>query len=210
MSLSGSKDESKRGQEGCIHHNFTVLPQVKRVNALAWVLPLSMVKTMGKTKTLLLTFVFLSLLVRSFTGAPNAQINYMGLIFDQVSANEQAAAPLLAKTADQVTVADHKGASRAPAKSAEYKLYKKYIGPDKTFSIAAEFQVVQKRIYESFSSTSYYIKDLTLRSLHSNSPPTPFSTLVFIVFMFLVIIRIGVFGNYGEIKIKRDRRFSLQ
>ena len=210
MSLSGSKDESKRGQEGCIHHNFTVLPQVKRVNALAWVLPLSMVKTMGKTKTLLLTFVFLSLLLRSFTGVPNAHINFVGLIFQQVSSNEIAAAPLPAKTADQISVTDHKGASRAPAKSAEYKLYKKYIGPDKTFSIAAEFQVVQKRIYESFSSTSYYIKDLTLRSLHSNSPPTPFSTLVFTVFMFLVIIRIGVFGNYGEIKNKRDRRFSLQ
>ena len=168
-----------------------------------------MVKTMGKTKTLLLAFVFLSLLVRSFTGAPNAQINYMGLIFDQVSANEQAAAPLLAKTADQITVTDRKGASRAPAKSAEYKLYKKYIGPDKAFSITAEFQAIQKRISEGIKSTSYYIKDLTLRSLHSNSPPTPFSTLVFTVFMCLVIIRIGVLGNYGEIKNSCNRRFSL-
>ena len=164
---------------------------------------------MGKTKTLLLTFVFLSLLVRSFTGAPNAQINYMGLIFDQVSANEQAAAPLLANTADQITITDHKSASRVPAKSAEYKLYKKYVGPDKTFSITAEFQAIQKRISESIKSTSYYIKDLTLRSLHSNSPPTPFSTLVFTVFMWLVIIRIGVFGNYGEIKDSCNRRFSL-
>ena len=209
MSLSGSGDEPKSGQAGCLHHKFTVLPQVKPVNALAWVLPLSMVKTLGKTKTLLLTFVFLSLLVRSFTGAPNAQINYMGLIFDQVSANEQAAAPLLTKKADQITVTDHKGASRAPAKSAEYKLYKKYVVPDKAFSITAELQAIQKRISESIKSTSYYIKDLTLRSLHSNSPPTPFSTLVFTVFMCLVIIRIGVFGNYGEIKNSCNRRFSL-
>ena len=169
-----------------------------------------MVKSLGKPKTLLLTFVFLSLLVRSFTGAPNAQINFMGLIFDQVSANELSESPLLAKTADQLTVTDHKSASKTPAKSAEYKLYKKYVGPDKTFSITQEFQAIQKKIYESIKSTSYYIKDLTLRSLHSNSPPTPFSTLVFTVFMCLIIIRIGVFGNYGEIKNKRDRRFSLQ
>ena len=169
-----------------------------------------MAKSLGKSQALLLTFVFLSLLLRSFTGAPNAHINFVGLIFQQVSANEIAAAPLLSQTGESKGVADHKSASKTPAKSAEYKLYKKYIGPDKTFSIAAEFQLVQKRIYESFSSTSYYIKDLTLRSLHSNSPPTPFSTLVFTVFMCLVIIRIGVFGNYGEIKNKRDRRFSLQ
>ena len=169
-----------------------------------------MVKTLGKHQALLLTFVLLSLLVRSFTGAPNAQVNFMGLIFEQVSAGESAQAPLLSQTGDQIVISDHKSASRTPAKSAEYKLYKKYVGPDKSFSISHQFQVVQKRIYESFKSTSYYIKDLTLRSLHSNSPPTPFSTLVFTVFMCLVIIRIGVFGTYGEIKNKRDRRFSLQ
>ena len=169
-----------------------------------------MVKTLGKHQALLLTFVLLSLLVRSFTGAPNAQANFMGLIFDQVSVNDSAQAPLLAKASDKISLIENRNASKTPAKSAEYKLYKKYVGPDKTFSIAAEFQVVQKRIYESFSSTSYYIKDLTLKSLHSNSPPTPFSTLVFTVFMCLVIIRIGVFRTYGEIKNKRDRRFSLQ
>jgi len=169
-----------------------------------------MVKTMGKGKALLLTFVFLSLLTRSFTGAPNAQINFMGLIFDQVSITESAEAPLLAKIADQMTISDHKSASRTPAKSAEYKLYKKYVQPDKSFSITQNLQAVQKQIYESFSSTSYYIKDLTLRSLHSNSPPTPISTLVFILFMRLLMIRIGVFGNNGESKYHRNRRFSLQ
>jgi len=169
-----------------------------------------MVKTLGKGKTLLLIFVFLSLLTRSFTGAPNAQINFMGLIFDQVSITESAEAPLLAKTADQMTISNHKSASRTPAKSAEYKLYKKYVQPDKVFSITQNFQAVQKQIYEFFSSTSYYIKDLTLTSLHSNSPPTPISTLVFIVFMCLFFIRIGVFGNNGEIKYHRNRRFSLQ
>ena len=169
-----------------------------------------MVKTMGKGKALLLIFVFLSLLTRSLTGAPNAQINFMGLIFDQVSITESAEAPLLAKTADQMTISNHKSASKTPAKSAEYKLYKKYVQPDKSFSITQNFKAVQKQIYESFSSTSYYIKDLTLRSLHSNSPPTPISTLVFIVFMCLLMIRIGVFGNNGEIKYHRNRRFSLQ
>jgi hypothetical protein len=169
-----------------------------------------MAKTLGKQQALFLTFVLLSLLVRSFTGAPNAQANFMGLIFDQVSVNDSAQAPLLAKASDKISVIDHRNASKTPAKSAEYKLYKKYVGPDKAFSITAEFQAIQKRISEGIKSTSYYIKDLTLRSLHSNSPPTPFSTLVFTVFMCLVIIRIGVFGTYGEIKNKRDRGFSLQ
>ena len=169
-----------------------------------------MLTRLGKREALLLTFVLTSLLVRSFTGAPNAQVNFMGLIFDQVSASESAQAPLLSQTGDQIVISDHKSASRTPAKSAEYKLYKKYVGPDKAFSITHEFQVIQKSIYESLKSTSLYLKDLTLRSLHSNSPPTPFSTLVFTVFMCLVIIRIGVFGNYGEIKNIRDRGFSLQ
>ena len=105
-----------------------------------------MAKSLGKSQALLLTFVFLSLLLRSFTGAPNAHINFVGLIFQQVSANEIAAAPLLSQTGESKGVADHKSASKTPAKSAEYKLYKKYIGPDKTFSIAAEFQLVQQRI----------------------------------------------------------------
>ena len=169
-----------------------------------------MLTRLGKREALFLTFVLLSLVARSFTGAPNAQVNFMGLIFDQVSAGESAQAPLLSQTGEQKAISDHKGASKAPAKSAEYKLYKKYVGPDKAFSITHEFQVIQKRIYESFKSTSLYLKDLTLRSLHSNSPPTPFSTLVFTVFMCLVIIRIGVFGNYGEIKNNHNRRFSLQ
>ena len=169
-----------------------------------------MLTRLGKQQALLLTFVLLSLVARSFTGAPNAQVNFMGLIFDRVSASDSAQAPLLSQTGDQIVISDHKSASRTPAKSAEYKLYKKYVGPDKSFSLTAEFQAIQKRIYERIKSTSYYIKDLTLRSLHSNSPPTPFSTLVFTVFMCLVIIRIGVFGNYGEIKNNRNRRFSLQ
>ena len=168
-----------------------------------------MLTRLGKREALLFTFVLTSLLVRSFTGAPNAQVNFMGLIFDQVSGSESAQAPLLSQTGDQIVISDHKSASRTPAKSAEYKLYKKYIGPDKAFSITHEFQVIQKRIYESFKSTSLYLKDLTLRSLHSNSPPTPFSTLVFTVFMCLLIIRIGVLGNYGEIKNSCNRRFSL-
>ena len=168
-----------------------------------------MLTRLGKREALLLTFVLLSLVARSFTGAPNAQVNFMGLIFDQVSASESAQALLLSQTGDQKVISDHKSASRTPAKSAEYKLYKKYVRPDKSYSISREFQVVQKRIYESFKSTSYYIKDLTLRSLHSNSPPTPFSTLVFTVFMCLVIIRIGVFGTYGEIENNSNRGFSL-
>ena len=168
-----------------------------------------MLKRLGKPKAFLLTIVLISFALRGLTGAPHAEINFLGLIFDQAAANETAQAPLFTQSGEK-KVLDDKDASKTPAKSAEYKLYKKYVQPDKVFSITQEFQVIENQIFESFKSTSYYIKDLTLKSLHSNSPPTPLSTLLFIVFMYLFFIRIGVFGNYGEIKSIRDRRFSLQ
>jgi len=167
-----------------------------------------MLKRLGKPKAFLLTFVLISFALRGFTGAPHAEINFVGLIFDQAAANETAQAPLFTQL-DKKTISDQKGASKAPAKSAEYKLYKKYVQPDKSFSISQYFQVDQNQIFESFKSTSFYIRDLTLRSLHSNSPPTPLSTLLFIVFMCLFFIRIGVLGSNGEIKYHRNRRFSL-
>ena len=167
-----------------------------------------MLKRLGKPKAFLLTFVLISFALRGLTGAPHAEINFAGLIFDQAAANETAQAPLLTQSGKK-TISNHNGASKAPAKSAEYKLYKKYVQPDKVFSITQEYQVVQNQIFKSFKSTSFYIRDLTLRSLHSNSPPTPLSTLLFIVFMCLFFIRIGVFGNNGEIKYHRNRGFSL-
>jgi hypothetical protein len=105
---------------------------------------------------------------------------------------------------------DGRSASTIPPKTAEYKLYKKYIPPDKTFQVVENSQFIAQQLFISIQASSYYIKDLTLRSLHSNSPPTPASTLLFVVFMYLLVIRIGVFGNYGEIKNIRDRGFSLQ
>jgi hypothetical protein len=168
-----------------------------------------MLKRLGKSKAFLLIIVLISFALRGLTGAPHAEINFVGLIFDQVAANETAQAPLFTQSGEK-KVLDHKDASKTPAKSAEYKLYKKYVQPDKVFSITQEFRVIENQIFESFKSTSCYIKDLTLKSLHSNSPPTPLSTLLFIVFMYLFFIRIGVFGNYGETKNIRDRRFSLQ
>ena len=167
-----------------------------------------MLKRLGKPKAFLLTIVLISFALRGLTGAPHAEINFVGLIFDQAAANETAQAPLFTQSGEK-KVLNHKDASKTPAKSAEYKLYKKYVGPDKVFSINREFQVIQKSIYESLKSTSSYLKDLTLRSLHSNSPPTPISTFLFIVFMCLFFIRIRIFGNNGEIKYHLNRGFSL-
>jgi hypothetical protein len=167
-----------------------------------------MLKRLGKPKAFLLIFVFISFALRGLTGAPHAEINFVGLIFDQAAANETAQAPLFTQTSKE-TISDHKDASKAPANSAEYKLYKKYVQPDKIFFITQELYSIQEKISQSFQQTSLYIKDLTLNSLHSNSPPTPLSTLLFIVFMCLFSIRIGVFGNNGKIKYHRNRRFSL-
>jgi hypothetical protein len=155
--------------------------------------------------------LLISVCARLFTGAPEAQVNFMGLMFDGGTSQT------LVQNVSQQSLGvsgpisfDSRSASSIPPKSAEYKLYKKYVQPDKSFQIVQNFKYKANQIIISILATSYYLKDLTLKSLHSNSPPTPVSTLLFIVFMYLLIVRIGVFGNYGEIKNIRDRRFSLQ
>ena len=155
--------------------------------------------------------LLISICVRLFTGAPEAQVNFMGLMFDGGTSQTlvQDVSQESLGVSGPISI-DARSASSIPPKSAEYKLYKKYVQPDKSFQIAQNFKYKANQIIISILATSYYIKDLTLKSLHSNSPPTPVSTLLFIVFMYLLIVRIGVFGNYGEIKNIRDRRFSLQ
>lgn len=155
--------------------------------------------------------LLVSVCARLFTGAPEAQVNFMGLIFDGGSSKtlvQEVSQDSLGMFGP--TVLGERSVSSIPPKTAEYKLYKKYLQPDKSFQVVQNFQYTAQQIIVSIQATSYYIKDLTLKSLHSNSPPTPVSTLLFIVFMYLLIVRIGVFGNYGEIKNICDRRFSLQ
>ena len=159
--------------------------------------------------------VFVTLLIclfaRSFTGAPEAQINFMGLFFDSGSSQtlvEEGSNKSLGVLGP--TLINHRSASSIPPKSAEYKLYKKYVQPDKGFHAFENFVYRAEQVFISIQATSYYIKDLTLKSLHSNSPPAPVSTLLLTVFMCLFIIRIGVFGNYGETKNNNNWRFSLQ
>ena len=155
--------------------------------------------------------LLISVCARLFTGAPEAQVSFMGLMFDSSSSQTL----VHGVSQDSLSVSGpisfyERNASSIPPKSAEYKLYKKYVQPDKSFQIVQNFKHAASQIIISIQATSYYIKDLTLRSLHSNSPPAPVTTLLFTVFMYLLIVRIGVFGNYGEIKNSRDRRFGLQ
>ena len=155
--------------------------------------------------------LFIFLIARSFTGAPEAQINFMGLIFDGgTSGNLTQSVSQESLGIIGPTLVDHRSASSTPPKSAEYKLYKKYVQPDNGFHIVENFVYQAKQVFISIQATSYYIKDLTLRSLHSNSPPAPVSSLLLTVFMCLFIIRIGVFGNYGEKKNNNNWGFSLQ
>jgi len=155
--------------------------------------------------------LLISVCARLFTGAPEAQVNFMGLIADSGSSQAlvQDASHDSLGLIGPISI-NERSASSIPPKSAEYKLYKKYVQPDKSFQIVQNFKHTARQIIVSIQATSYYIKDLTLKSLHSNSPPTPASTLLLIVFMYLFIVRIGVFGNYGEIKNIRDRGFGLQ
>jgi len=155
--------------------------------------------------------LLISVCARLFTGAPEAQVNFMGLIFD--SSSSQTLVHGVAQ--DSLSVSGpisfyERNASSIPPKSAEYKLYKKYVQPDQGLRIQENLFARAQQLLISIKATSHYIKDLTLRSLHSNSPPAPVTTLLFTVFMYLLIVRVGVFGNYGEIENSRDRRFSLQ
>jgi hypothetical protein len=169
------------------------------------------VKKTGKWRTVLFLALFITVLARLVTGAPEAQVNFMGLAYDggsSVNLVQDVSQDSLGFSGP--IIVDKSNATSTPPKSAEYKLYKKYLPPDIGFHIVQNFRHTAQQIIISIQDTSYYIKDLTLQSLNSNSPPAPTSTLLFIVFMCLFIIRIGVFGNYGENKNIRDRRFSLQ
>jgi hypothetical protein len=155
--------------------------------------------------------LLLSVCARIFTGAPEAQVNFLGLLFDgDTSQALVKEVPHDAMTLYGPIALGDQSASRIPPKSADYKMYKKYLPPENYSQVIKNFKFTAQQLVVSILATSYYIKDLTLKSLHSNSPPIPASTLLFIVFMYLFIVRIGVFGNYGEIKNIRDRRFSLQ
>lgn len=159
----------------------------------------------------MIAFLFIFMCARFSTGAPEAQINFMGLIFE--SGSSQPITQTVNEKSSAVSgpiLGDHQSASKIPQKSAEYKLYKKYVQPDKIFHVVENLVYQAAQIAASIQATSYYIKDLTLKSLHSNSPPAPVSTLLLTVFMCLFIIRIGVFRNYGAKKYMRDWRFSLR
>jgi hypothetical protein len=155
--------------------------------------------------------LLISVCARLFTGAPEVQVNFMGLIFDggqtQTLVQE---VPQDSLSVFEPTIFGARSASSNPPKTTEHKIYKKYLEPDMSFQVVGNFAFKVEQLIVSIQATSYYIKDLTLKSLHSNSPPVPVSTLLLIVFICLAIVRIGVFGNYGEIKNIRDRRFSLQ
>ena len=158
-------------------------------------------------------FVLLLLTVsaRLFTGAAEAQVNFLGIVGD---ANKSQG---LAQEVDQNSLgvygpvaADHRDASSIPTRHSDYKLYKKYVMPDSAYHIEENFVDKIQQLLVSIQATSYYIKDLTLKTLHSNSPPVPVSTFLFTVFMYLFTIRFGVLRNYGEKKNISDWRFSFQ
>lgn len=169
-----------------------------------------MAQKVGIKKRLFLSFLFLTLLARFFTGAPSAETNFIGLI-SEGSSWSQMTHEVVAGSQGVFgpSLQIHSDATPTPPKSAEYKLYKKYLPPDQGFQIKEFFQHTINQFIVSIESTSYYIKDLTLRSLHSNSPPSPISTL-FVTVLIYFFIRIGDFGIYGEIKNNGDRRFSFR
>lgn len=170
-----------------------------------------MLNSVRKWRKAFFVLLLVCVSARLFTGAAEAQVNFMTLLNTQSQSKSLSVEATSASLAVQGQVLlDPREASSIPAKHTEYKLYKKYISPDRAFHIEEVFVYKVQKLLVSIQATSYYIKDLTLRSLHSNSPPAPVTTLLLTVFMYLFISRIGVFGNYGESKNISDRRFGLQ
>ena len=158
-----------------------------------------------------LILLLLCVTARLFTGAAEAQVNFLGILAAPVNTNgivQAASSESLGVIGPRFI--DRSDASSIPENHSDYQLYKKYIMPNGLFNIAENYFFKLEQLFISIQATSLYIKDLTLRSLHSNSPPVPVTTLFLIVFMCFLISRSGVFGNYGEGKSFGDWRFSLQ
>lgn len=149
--------------------------------------------------------------IRIFTGAPEAQVNFAQLIFNE-PVQQQLTTPTYSHdvaTVKPILFEKKSAVPRSPDPS-EHKMYKKYLPPETTVSIFENYLYHAERVFVSIAATSIYIKDLTLKSLNSNSPPAPITPALFTLLLILLIIRIGVFGNNGEFRNNGDRRFSLQ
>ena len=120
-------------------------------------------------KGLFLFVMLLSVSVRIFTGAPEAQVNFTSLIVDHnpaghIAVDEQ-------KLLNQSVIKSTSGASSIPEKHRTYSTYKKYVTPDKSLSVELTHT---KRKAVGASDVTY----INLSRIHSsiflpvaNSPP---------------------------------------
>lgn len=98
-----------------------------------WCLPLAMPRMFKRFKGVFLFVMLLTVSVRVFTGAPEAQVNFTSLIVDGQPAAHGVVDEdkLLHKTEIKST----SSASSIPEKHRTYSIYKKYVTPDKYFSV---------------------------------------------------------------------------
>lgn len=82
---------------------------------------------------LFLFVMLLSVSVRIFTGAPEAQVNFTSLIVDQNPAGHGVVDEQ--KLLHQSVIKGTLGASSIPEKHRTYATYKKYVTPDKSLSV---------------------------------------------------------------------------
>ena len=163
-----------------------------------------------KWRWILISILLLCLFARSSTCSPGAQVNFMGiLISNQSSSMPDNYISQKNDSPNTSTSTESQGAKSNPHRNTEYKLYKKYLPPDQYFEIQENFIQYSKQLRVSIQATSLYIKDLTLRSLHSNSPPAPSFPILFLIFL-IILIRFGVFRNNEKIKNICYWRFSFQ
>ena len=117
----------------------------------------------------LLLLMLLSLTARVFTGAQEAQVNFTSLLVDQhVVTDVQVDDALLLQHA---LLKDAGNASSIPDKHRTYATYKKYVTPDKSFSIEADRSLDSSSQHQliGYTSTAYIHSPISLPV--SNSPP---------------------------------------
>ena len=118
---------------------------------------------------LFLFVMLLSVSVRIFTGAPEAQVNFTSLIVDHnpaghIAVDEQ-------KLLHQSVIKSTSGASSIPEKHRTYSTYKKYVTPDKSLSV--ELTHTKRKAVRASDVTYINISHIhsSIFSPVANSPP---------------------------------------
>ena len=128
-----------------------------------------MLRGFRKSQRFLIFLGLLSISLRIFTGAAEAQVNFTSLIVDQNIYATQHMNPNHHLHGDEIK--SNTGASSIPEKHRTYSTYKKYISPDNYFAnLSSELISPKLQVPKILYTDQQSIKTLTYRPT-SHSPP---------------------------------------